>query len=201
MRAYNNRGLIYCKKEMWSQAIVDFSEVIRVNPQDASAYQRRGMAYHQKNKYDEAISDSTVAIRLDPKMGLAYSERGYSYCYKSEFEKGIADFKEAIRVDPKNSHAYNNLAWFRATCPVASIRNGKEALEAAQEACALTRGKNATVIDTLAAAYAEVGNFNQAILSEKHAIKMGGVPEKRRRHMKQALLSFEQHQPYREVPD
>ena len=56
----------------------------------------------------------------------------------------------------------NNVAWFRATCPEAHFRNGKEAVELATLACTLDKWKDADQIDTPAAAYAEMGNFAEA---------------------------------------
>jgi len=86
----------------------------------------------------------------------------------------------------------------RATCPVESFRNGKEAVEDATKACELTNWKRWDWIDTLAAAYAETGNFEQAVRYEKQAMSMDDVRENDRSKMQGRLLLYEQHQPYHE---
>jgi uncharacterized protein HemY len=59
-----------------------------------------------------------------------------------------------------------------ATCPASSIRNGTQALALADKARQLTDGKDATILDTLSAAYAENGNFAQAEHVEETAIEL-----------------------------
>ena len=116
-----------------------------------------------KEEYDKAIADYNEAIRLDPKDAAAYDNRGNAWQAKGEYDKAIADYNEAIRLDPKDADAYNGRAWLWATCPDARYRDGKQAVESATRACELTDWKNADHLDTLAAAYAEAGDFDAAV--------------------------------------
>ena len=75
----------------------------------------------------------------------------------------MGDFNEAIRLDPRNGFAHNNRAWLWATCPAGKYRDGKKAVESAGKACELGEWKNAYQVDTLAAAYAEAGDFETAV--------------------------------------
>jgi len=68
--------------------------------------------------------------------------------------------------------AEKNLAWLRATCPVAAVRNGDEALELAKRANQRCDGKRPDVLDTLAAAYAELGWFPEATAAEGKAVEL-----------------------------
>jgi tetratricopeptide (TPR) repeat protein len=115
-----------------------------------------------------------------------------------QFGKALEDYHDAIEINPKNGFAYNGLAWLRATCPVASFRNGEEAVKAATKACELTNWQIANWIDTLAAANAEMGNFAQAIKYEKQAIAMAGSSEKYLRLMQRSLSLYERHEPNHE---
>ena len=83
-----------------------------------------------------------------------------------------ADFEKAVQLSPNSASALSGLAWFRATCPNASLRNGKEAIRMSMRACELMGWKEPGAISTLAAAYAEAGDFNQAVKYQIQASNM-----------------------------
>jgi tetratricopeptide (TPR) repeat protein len=92
----------------YERAIVDYTEVIRLNPGDASAYSGRGNAYRNKGDYDRAIADYTEAIRLNPSDASAYMNRGDAYEGIKDYDRAIADYTEAIKLQPDNEKAYGN---------------------------------------------------------------------------------------------
>ena len=67
-----------------------------------------------------------------------------------------------MRLNPKFAKAWDNLGWLQATCTDAAIRNPQEAITSAQRACELTKFGEWSFIHTLAAAYAEAGDFTKA---------------------------------------
>ena len=77
-----------------------------------------------------------------------------------------------FRSNPKHALSMNNLAFILATHPNASVRNGEEAIRLAQEACRLTNNRIFRALETLAAAYAEMGRFEEAIETAEKARKM-----------------------------
>ncbi len=66
-------------------------------------------------------------------------------------------------LQPDNAIAVTQLAWLLATCPTASLRSGREAVELAQHAVKLTGRRDAVAFDALGAAYAETGRFADAV--------------------------------------
>jgi tetratricopeptide (TPR) repeat protein len=114
------------------------------------------------------------------------------------FVKGL-ESKQRV-LDEKNPDALNELAWLQATCPVAEVRNGAKAIEYATKACELTKWKTANDVDTLAAAYAEAGDFESAVKWQKEAINLltGKEPAEWRSGFEARLKLYQSGKPYRE---
>src|SRR3989338_687728 len=112
---YNNRGIAWRRKGNLDNAIADFNNSIRLNPNFAEAYNNRGAAWAIKGNLDNAIADYNKAIRLDPNNVLAYNNRGNAWAVKGNLGKAIADYNKAIRLDPNFAEAYNDrgIAWRR----------------------------------------------------------------------------------------
>lgn len=111
---------------------------------------------------EEAIADITKAIELQPDASL-YAVRGSFHHMAKDYAKARDDYLTGINLNPNAPHSYNNLAWLEATCPNANFRDGKSAVEHATKACQLTGFKRSDYVGTLAAAYAEVGDFETAV--------------------------------------
>ena len=109
---------------------------------------------------------------FDPKGAIAYENRGNTWSRQKKYDRAIADFDEAIHRDPRFAEPYNSRAWIWATCPEARFRDGKRAVESATRACELTGWINPNYLDTLAAAYAEAGNFNAAVRWEARGLEL-----------------------------
>jgi tetratricopeptide (TPR) repeat protein len=102
--------------------------------------------------------------------------------------------------------ALNNLAWALAVVPAAALRDGAEALKYARKACEITDWKYSYALGTLAAAYAETGNFDEAVKWQQKAIEIG-MPEDDLPAARDRLRRYQQGEPFRlsektsEVPE
>lgn len=83
----------------------------------------------------------------------------------------IARLRQDLARNPDSAMAMNNLAVLLATASDANLRNGAEAVQLAERACALSGNQNPVMLTTLAAAYAEAGRFPEAIHTAQQAIK------------------------------
>jgi tetratricopeptide (TPR) repeat protein len=199
--AHRFRGLSYKHLGRRDEALHDFLEVIRLQPQLDLGYYNAGVIYNLQGRYKDAIDMMTRSIQLQKdNRGLARrrSERGNAYFHLGDFKRAHADFVAAVRLDPRDPDVVNNVAWFRATCPEARFRNGKEAVELATRACTLENWKDADGIDTLAAAYAEIGNFAEAERYQQKAMALLSEDEALRPKFRERLAQYRAKQPVRQ---
>ena len=148
----------------------------------------------QKKDFDRAIAEHDEAIRLDPTNAHYIWKRAVNRVHQKQYDRALADYKEAFRIDPKSYT--NGLAWMFATCPSEGVRDGKKAVELASHACELSDWKNANDLDTLAAAHAEVGNFDKAVEWQEKAIQLGTDKEKNQKYQERLRL-YKEKRPYR----
>lgn len=196
---YNNRGIARLAAKDHDGAVKDFDEAIRLSPAGATAYHNRGYAWAAKKDYEKAIKDYSEAIRLDPNYATAFQNRATAYRRVGEAAKAVQDYEAAIRLEPRSAVRVNDLAWLMATAADEKFRDGKRAVELAVKACEMSGWKEAGHIDTLAAAYAEAGDFAQAVRYQKQALedrRLAASPDVRER-----LRLYEQKKPYREPPE
>jgi serine/threonine-protein kinase len=121
------------------------------------------------------------------------------YVHGLGVEKGYAEALKWYRkaADQGNAQGENGVAWLMATCSDASLRNGRIAVEQAQKAVAATNRKDPNVLDTLAAAYAENGQFDQAVRTQKEAMVLI-TSETALKDYRSRLDLYEANEPYRE---
>ena len=97
-----------------------------------------------------------------------------------------------------DTEAQNNLAWLLATCMLSEVRDGRQAVEVAEKAVAATKRQDDTFLATLAAAYAEAGDFRKAVSAQKEALARVRDADTRRDYQSRLEL-YESNQPYREA--
>jgi tetratricopeptide (TPR) repeat protein len=166
-------------------------------PDDVITFVRLGLLYSAERKSDEAIRAYTAALRLEREAALVYQGRADAYLNIGKQREAITDYNSALEREPANSGVLNNLAWVLATSPDASLRDGRRAIELATKACELTEYRAAHILSTLAAGYAEVGDFATARSWSEKAVGLGD--EATKAQLTQELASYQAGKPWREM--
>ena len=199
--AYLNRGGAYRAIGEWEQALADYGSCLQLEPATVDALASRASIYNHQHKFAQAVQDLDRAILFKPQDDRLWIMRGYTYSHLEKYSEGLEDYKHAVQLNPKSMDAQNSLAWLYATCPDASMRNGKEAVRLAVNVCELSHWKHWQFIDTLAAGYAESDDFNEALKYEKQALEMIDASDQLRAGVTNRLDLFGQQKPYHQPAD
>jgi protein O-mannosyl-transferase len=170
--SYNNLGIAFVKKGRIEEGIVYYGQALQTWPNYADAHYNLGDALFQKGQIDDAIAEWQKTLAIQPDDAGAHSSLANALLQKGSLDEAIAHYEAALKVDSGSATTLNNLAWVLSTCPDASVRAGRRAVELAQRAVQLSGGKEAVYLRTLAAAYAETGRFNEAMEAAQRALQM-----------------------------
>jgi tetratricopeptide (TPR) repeat protein len=199
----------YGEKELRNRnleaALHYFDAAIEANPRMWIAYYNRAKVLERQGKWELVVRDTTIVLQQPKWLTNAGALRGIANSELGHYQAALADFDKVIGFNIQDTayfRALNGRAWLRATCPDAAFRNGPQALQDAKRVAAVLRIPAA--IDTLAAAFAEVGDFNSAIGWEELAIaaikpSMKDADEERLA-LEKRISSFKQHRPWRAHP-
>ncbi|MFO0935295.1 MAG: tetratricopeptide repeat protein [Gemmataceae bacterium] len=192
-------GLTLFEQKRWEESRAIAEEIIRLRPMFNRGHELLGMSLENLNRFDEAIAAFSRSIELNPRNDTGYHLRAGVYLKRGEWAKALAGHREGFRHDSNDPQAMNYLAWIWACCPDDSLRNGQQAYEMAIRACELTQFEDAGCLDTLAAAHAELGEFDKAIAFSEQAIAKA-TREEDRQEFATRLALFQSGQPYRLTP-
>jgi tetratricopeptide (TPR) repeat protein len=192
--ALYNRGVIYLGKGDFAKAIADFSTAIKFKH---NAFAARAGAYLQNGNFDEALVDIEEAIHREPQDARHWAKKAAIDQSLGNLEEAFRSLEQALVIDPNHVYSHNHIAWLMATSEQDKFRNGKRAVEHALKAVAGEQPPHPGCIGTLAAAYAEAGQFDDAVQWATKFLE-NDPPAKNVEKAKERLELYRQHKPYRE---
>lgn len=175
--AENNLGSALVREGLLDAAIPHFQKALelrenRADRHDAEIRFNLGNALLRNRQIDEATVQYQKAIEISPAYVEAHTNLGIAAQLQGRFAQAIAEYEKTLQLDPQSLPTRNNLAALLATCPDVSLRNGARAVQVAQQAVQLSGGQDAMSFRTLAAAYAESGQFAEAIAAAESALQL-----------------------------
>src|SRR6266513_1711353 len=165
-------GSALLEKKRIDEAIMHYQQALAMRPDHFLAQCSLGRALLEKGELDTAIQHFRAAVLIRPEHADCLTFLAVALDEKGETAEAIQHYKKALEISPKSIPALTNLGWLIATCSNGSLRNGAKAVEIARRADELSGGSNPIVLRTLAAAYAEAGQFGQAIETAGVAIQL-----------------------------
>jgi tetratricopeptide (TPR) repeat protein len=199
-KAYYNWGLALAMKGHFAEAIPRYEEAIRLDPDAAGAYTGLAIALARVEEWPRAVETFRKAVELGPEMRGALTNLAWALCRTGQCEEGTRLYHEARESDPEWVEVARKIAWARATNALPGRRNPEEAVRYGEQACQATEGQDAKSLDTLGAAYASDGRFDDAVRVAREALALAqsagetGLAEEVGRR----ISLYEAKQPFRE---
>ncbi len=158
----------------FTQAEPCLLQAIKTKPLDPEAHRQYAEMLARQGRVPEAIRHLQIALALkpDPETRLRYAALLFQTGAVRPAEEQL---RQVVQAKPNTPEALNNLAWLLATSADEQLRNGPEAVRYAEKACALTGYKQAGLVGTLAAAYAEAGRFPEAVKNCQLTIELANA--------------------------
>lgn len=178
----------------------DLDAALHTDPTFWPALYIRAQIFAGQGKYDLAIQDCDEALRQYRGFVEAALLRARINAGLGKYAEALKEFNYIVSIHPRSvtlARALSDRAWFQATCPNASFRNGRQAVKDAKAACSIMAWKDENMIDTLAAAYAETGDFDSAARYAAQALAIKGIEPADSKRIQRHLALFQQHQPIR----
>jgi len=154
------------------EAIASLSTAVYLRPGAAISHRKLGIAFMRAGRINEAFDQLNEATRLDPGDVKAHVQLATLCTERKDIGEAIGHYQAVLALQPDNTEALNNLAWIYAANENAGYRNGATAVKLAEHACAITKYHEPVLLGTLAAAYAEAGQFPDAVSTATQARDM-----------------------------
>jgi tetratricopeptide (TPR) repeat protein len=199
--AHLNLANLLLQRNQTDQAIAHFQAALRLQPNLAAAHSNLANALFSKGYVDDALAHFQQALKLQPNLAEAHNGLANALLQKGRVAEATTHYQAAVAAVPNHPYLLNNLAWVLATCPDASIRDGARAVQLAQQAERLSGGKDPALLGTLAAAYAETGQFTDAVATARSALKLANAQTNTAQieTLRRRLKLYESGSPFRDT--
>lgn len=172
---YQSIGRLLGTQGKPEQALEYYRIAVKLKPMSPDLHDSIGVLLIELNRFKEAGQEFAEAIRLDPAYAPAHFRMGWIFLRQDKGRKALDEFREALRLEPNNLEKLIYVARVMSASQNPQARSGVEACRLAQQAVALAGTNQPSVLDTLAAAYAEAGRFEEAAKTQRQAINLAAT--------------------------
>ena len=197
-RAISCRCWAYMAVGNYDRALKDAEEAVRLNPNTAAWMNNRGEVHIKRKEYDKAITEFTNILAATPGYFYALHNRSEAYLRTRQFAKELADIDACLTNEAKVPLLYANKARILASCPDPKIRDGRKALEAATQAMEMFKYRDGRTMEALAAAHAELGNFDKAVECQQQAFDDPELVREEGEAARKRLKLYRDKKPFRD---
>ncbi|HZN35046.1 MAG TPA: tetratricopeptide repeat protein [Pirellulaceae bacterium] len=206
-QAIELRSTMAALKQNYADAIADIQTLLQGDPTNPELRLQLASYYvgdKRPRKAIELITSVIDGLADDKDAGAkenkadALRQRGDALLSVGKHADAVKDYEEALKLDPNDTGVLNNLAWVLATSPDDPVRNAKRSLECSLKACELTKYEKPHILSTLAAGYAEQGDWETAIKWSGKAVELGVEEVMVDDQLKKELQSYKDKKPWRE---
>jgi tetratricopeptide (TPR) repeat protein len=170
--AENNLGIVFLGQGKLDEAISLLQSATDLRPDNSPAHENLAKALLQKGRLTDALVHYRKLLDLQPDNMEVHNIVGTVLVQQGSVQEGVEEWQKVLTIQPDNGNAMSNLAWIFATSPDQSIRNGAKAVQLAEQAVRISGGRIAILFRTLAAAYAESGEFSKAIQTAQRGVEL-----------------------------
>ena len=201
-RAHNNLANLLDTAGQTDAALAEYQAALRLNPDAALTHCNLGTLFVKLGRFEEARAQYQEAARLQPDDWRPGYLLGKACLRQGRYAEAVAHFGQAAARNPGGFEPLAFLARTLAACDDAAVRNGAQAVAAAEQANALTDGQQPFVLDVLAMAYAEAGRFDDARQTAAKALDLATAANLpgMASGIRQRLQLYQAGQPFRENP-
>jgi protein O-mannosyl-transferase len=172
---HDSTGNVLARKGRLDDAIVHFRQAIQLRPDFPDAHYNLGIALFQKEDLDGSIAEWRTTLSIHPYDAGVHTSLGNAFVQKGLLREAADHYEKALQSEPDSILPLNNLAWVMSTGPDDSLRNNEIAVRLATKANQLSKENNPVFIRTLAAAYAQAGQFEKAIETARRAAEQANA--------------------------
>lgn len=170
--AHFNLGTVLTLAGRRNEAMTEYRKALEIKPDYAQAHNNLGNALLLEGNADEALTHFREALRLNSANAEAHYNVGSLARSRGNLAEAIGHFRESVALNPDSAPAAAGLAWLLATAPDAALRDSAEAMRLGERLAQKTDGRDAAVLDLLAAAYAAAGQFDRAVATAEAALNL-----------------------------
>ena len=170
--AENNLGIVFLGQGKLDEAISLLQSAVDLRPDNSPAHENLAKALLQKGEVDNALVHYRKLLELQPDNIEVHNIVGTVLIQQHRIREGVEEWRKGLAIDSNNGNAMSNLAWVFATSPDDSLRDGAKAVQLAEQALRISRGRIPIIFRTLAAAYAESGQFSEARQTAQRGIEL-----------------------------
>jgi protein O-mannosyl-transferase len=170
--AENNLGIVFLGRGKLDEAISLLQAAVALRSENSPAHENLAKALLQKGNVSDALIHYRKLLELQPDNIEVHNIVGTVLVQQHHIRDGVEEWEKVLAIQPENGNAMSNLAWVFATSPDESVRDGVKAVELAREAVRISDRRIPLLFRTLAAAYAETGEFSKAIQTAQEGIQL-----------------------------